>query len=146
MFFKVGIIHEDFLWSFFVTKYLNSIRIHQGITYHYYKRIGSIVNSSPSIIVGNSYYSIYEDIVHHLTKGWEAQELNCYVEGFCRYYLIYKAEIPEYKTLYATYLQKFKEHGCRTAILKLRLSYVMGMVPFGLTFLEVLREIRKKIA
>ena len=146
LFFKVGIIHEDFLWSFFVTKYLNSIRIHQGITYHYYKRIGSIVNSSQFVIVGNSYYSIYEDIVHHLTKGREVQELNCYIEGFCRYYLKYKAEIPEYKTLYAAYLQKAKEHGCRTVILKLRLSYIMGMVPFGLTFLEVLREIRKKIA
>jgi glycosyltransferase involved in cell wall biosynthesis len=140
LFFKEGIVFEDVHWTFFVAKYLNNMRICQGITYRYNIRQSSIVNSTEPIVVGNSFHAIYEDILQQLTKGREAKELNCYVEGFCNCYLQYRTIIPEYENLYKVYSSKAQDFGCKEVLLKLRLAYMMGKVPFGLGILGMMKS------
>ena len=145
LFFKDGILYEDIHWTFFVIKYLQHIRINKAVTYHYYIRPGSIVTDAKEDAVGKSFYQIYDDIIHHLTKGRESQELSSYVEGFCNRYLRHRGNIPEYNTLYLEYRRKVKEFGSKNASLKLRLAFLMGKMPFGLKVLESLRNLKSSM-
>jgi len=138
--FNEGKVFEDVHWSFYMTKYLNNIRIYKGVTYYYHMRPSSIVNTTDSWNTGNSFKVIYEDILQQLTEGWEAKELNCYVEGFCKRYLQYRTIIPEYENLYKVYSSKAQDFGCKEVLLKLRLAYMMGKVPFGLGILGMMKS------
>lgn len=140
LFFNEGIVFEDVHWTFYVTKYLNSIRIHKGVTYYYNIRQSSIVNSTKPMVVGNSYLTIYEDILQHLTKRGERRELSCYVEGFCNRYLLYRTIIPKYEGIYNLYYHKAQEYGCKGVVLKLRLTHLMGKVPFGMGTLKMMKS------
>lgn len=84
LYFKDGIIGEDGLWMFYVAKYLSEIIIVKDITYHYYKREGSIVTASSEQTIASSFFTIYDDILHHLTAGRERQELARFVDDFAR--------------------------------------------------------------
>jgi glycosyltransferase involved in cell wall biosynthesis len=145
LFFKEGVVYEDIHWSFFVVKHLTKIRILKDVTYLYYIRSGSIISNTADVTVGKSYYEIYNEILHELTKGRERQELACYAESFCNRYLRHKAILPEYKELYTEYRQKAKTFGCKTASLKLRFAYLLGHVPFGVKVLETLKYIKNNM-
>ncbi len=145
LFFKEGVVYEDIHWSFFVVKHLTKIRVLKDVTYLYYIRSGSIISDTADATVGKSYYEIYNEILHKLTKGRERQELACYTESFCYRYLRHKATIHEYKDLYAEYRQRSKTFGCKSASMKLRLAYFLGYVPFGVKALETLKFIKKSM-
>lgn len=112
LYFKEGIIIEDYLWTFHVMKYLSTVSVVKDITYHYYIKPGSIVTSSGDHKFGKSWSIIYNEILHNLTPGREGKELSRNVEGFCRRYLKYKAEFPVYTTLYDLYRKQARRYGC----------------------------------
>lgn len=141
--FKEGIIHEDVLWMFYVAKYLSKVVVSQDITYYYYKRPGSIMESATGDEVGKSYSIIYEEILHHLSPGHENRELSRYVEGFCKRYLTYRATFPEYEGLFELFQSKSSEHECKMAQNRLRLTSLMSRLPFGLEVLRTLNNLRR---
>lgn len=66
--FKEGLLYEDMLWMFYVVKSLKSICFCRDVTYHYYVRPDSIVNSADSLATGNSFYDIFRGLEHVDTK------------------------------------------------------------------------------
>ena len=145
LYFKEGIIIEDVLWMFYVLKYVSIVALVKDITYHYYKRAGSVLTSSSKLEIGRSYKVIYEDILQHLTVGREGVELSHYVVGFCRYYLAYKSEIPAYKELHILYRKLSKKHGCWVVYAELSLVRIMSCLGNPMSFLGKLNNIRWKV-
>jgi hypothetical protein len=92
--------------------------------------------------VGLSFSQIYDEILHDLTPGKERAELNCYVIGFCKYYLQHRKTIPEYNKLFNLFWHRSLEHRCLSATSKLCLTYLLSKFPFGLRVLEGLQGLR----
>jgi len=88
------------------------------------------VTGSSDEDVAKSFAVIYDEILHHLTAGQEMNELNRYVEGFCRRYLLFRALMPEYNDLWREYWRLCGVYGCESSRLKLGLAWVLARV-FG---------------
>lgn len=144
LYFKEGIIVEDILWMFYVMKYVSTIPLVKDITYHYYKRPGSIMTSSGPFEFGNSYSIIYEDILQHLTPGREGKELSRYLAGFCKCYLQHKKDMALYKELYSLYRSHCRQYGCWYSYLVLLVVGIIGNFGNPNGFLRQLNSIRWK--
>lgn len=144
LYFKEGIIVEDILWMFYVMKYISTIPLVKDITYHYYKRPGSIMTSSDPIKFGNSYSIIYEDVLQHLTSGRENKELSRYLAGFCKCYLQHKKDIVLYNDLYRLYRDHCRQYGCWYSYLVLSVVSIIGSFGNPNGFLRQLNSIRWK--
>lgn len=140
--FKEGIIFEDFLWMFYVVKYLSNICYYDKVTYLYYVRPGSIFTSSDDLTTGNSFRIIYDEILHHLTKGRERIELNRYVTGFCKCYYKYVEDIPGYEDIYDLFLTKSKEHRSWRCYTILAFVGFIGKFGHPLGLLRFLKSVR----
>lgn len=140
--FKEGLVYEDLLWMFYVMKDLEKICVCKDITYHYYVRSGSIMKATEEKISGKSYYCIYNDILTSLTPGRERDELDCYVEGFCNQYMRYKSAVPDFYSLYMSYVEKTKKYRCRLSQTKLMVADMMENVPFGINMLQVMKDVK----
>lgn len=145
IYFKEGIIIEDVLWMFYILKYISKVVVVKDVTYHYYKRPDSIMNSSDDVTMSSSYAIIYNEILNHLTLGREEKELNRYVEGFCKRYLRYIGTVPDYDKLFGKFVLTTKKYRCINAYFKLRLIQMLKLIPSGLKVLLSLQDIRKKI-
>ena len=95
--YKEGIIYEDYLWMYYMVKYLSAVYIVKDVTYYYHVRLGSILTSPNYHKVGISFYVIYDNVLHHLTLGREDKELRRFLCGFSKRYLEYKKSIPAYR-------------------------------------------------
>ena len=104
--FKEGIVFEDVLWFFYIQKYIKKIYISKDVTYYYYERSNSIITSGKKIGHGNSYQTIYNEILLHLTKGSENKELNGYILRFSKVYCEYYDMVPAFKDTYRLYQTK----------------------------------------
>ena len=140
--FKEGLVYEDLHWMFFVMKHIENIRICKDVTYHYYVRPDSIVKATDKDTLGKSYSMIYGDILNGLTLRREREELNCYVEGFCRCYLNYGQEMPEFSNLYRQYLKLTKKYDCQASRAKLSTVALFGKMPFGLVLLQKMKDVK----
>lgn len=140
--FKEGLVYEDLHWMFFVMKHIENIRTCKDVTYHYYVRPDSIVKATDKDTLGKSYSMIYGDILNELTPGCEREELNCYVEGFCRCYLNYAKETPEFVNLYRQYHGLTKKYDCRLSRLKLSIVAMLDKMPFGLVLLQWMKDVK----
>ena len=145
LYFKEGIIIEDYLWTFYVMKYLSTVYIVKDITYHYYRRQGSIATSSDDQKFAKSYSIIYDEILRNLTPGREDKELSRNLEGFCKRYLKYKAEFPVFTTLYDLYRKQSGRYGCWYVYVVLILVRGFSCIGNPLVILEPLIVWRGKI-
>ena len=145
LYFKEEIIYEDFLWMFFVVKYLSVVYCVQDVTYRYYVRPGSILTGSNDYAKGKSYSVIYDGILHNLTPGRESAELSRYVEGFCRCYLQYNASFPAYITLFELFRIKAKHNNCWFIYTELMLVHVVSCLGIPLAILAPLNVWRWKM-
>lgn len=145
LFFKEGILYEDYLWMFYVAKYLSVVFIVKEVTYRYYIRPGSITMSSDHLSVGRSYMIIFDDILHHLTIGREKKELNYCAERFCKHYLNSKKKFPAYKSLYRLYLKLTLQYHSLYANIVLVFIGVLGLFGNPMTFLLLLHSLRWKM-
>ena len=128
--FRNGVIYEDFLWFFHLSAVLKIVYLCMDVTYHYYLRPNSIVTGSSGEDAAKNYAVIYDEILHHLTAGREINELNRYVEGFSRRYVLYHSLIPEYNDLWNKYWRLCRVYGCESSRLKLGAVWVLARV-FG---------------
>lgn len=143
--FKEGIIFEDFLWMFYVVKYLSSISFCSKVTYLYYVRPGSILTSPDNLTTGNSFRVIYDEILHHLTKGRERIELNRYVMGFCKCYYKNVEDIPAYEDILVLFLTQAKSHRSWSCFIILAFVDFIGHFGHPLGLLRFLKSVRLKI-
>lgn len=143
--FKEGLLYEDMLWMFYVVKSLKSICFCRDVTYHYYVRPDSIVNSADSLTTGNSFYDIYSEVLNALTPKREQCELDGYVEGFCKRYMTFRKSIPRFEDLYRLYRNSTKKHGCHFSNLKLRIAKMMTKIPLGYVFIQILKDLKTNI-
>lgn len=100
LFFKEGVIHEDFIWIFYVVKNLCHLYVIPEITYHYYLRPFSICTrtskTEKAFFLGNN----LEDIASHFTPGEEAREAGYYLSIYYHYFFrnpgmdCYKRALP----------------------------------------------------
>ena len=145
LFFKEGVIYEDLLWMFFVVKHLSCVCFCRDITYHYYMREGSIVNSTKCKVEGDSFLLIYNTILNNLTPSHKQIELNGYVEGFCKRYLKYRKLVPMFEVLYLLYIEKTRQYKCRRSYLKLKAAKMMTRIPKGDCILQTMKDVKTLI-
>ena len=137
--FLEGIVWEDTPWSFFVYKNLSNLYVCNRVTYHYYIRPHSIVTGTDRYTYGKSFSVSYGVIFDNLTAGRECEELELYVNGFCRRYLEYKTSIPAYKDLMKKYRRLSVDYNSRKVLLKLVITQYM---PFGLDALKMIDSVQ----
>lgn len=140
-----GIVWEDTPWSFFVYKNLSNLYICNQVTYHYYIRPNSIVTGTDRYTYGKSFSVSYGVIFDNLTAGRGREELELYVNGFCRRYLEFKKTISTYKDLMKKYRGLSVKYNSRKVLLKLVITQYM---PFGLVALKTIDSVqsfRKRI-
>lgn len=80
LFFEEGIVHEDELWTFVLSKELKSIVIHKKDVYHYFHRENSITNSGKGQ-KGESLIRIAQKMIESLETR-NAKRVISYVVGF----------------------------------------------------------------
>lgn len=127
LYFKEGVLYEDYLWMFHVAKHLSMVAAVNDVTYNYYRRLGSITMSANEKYVGESYKTIFEEILHHLTPGRETKELTYCVERFSKHYLNEKDSLPAYKDLYRKYLKLAWHYHSMYASMVLSIVGLMGI-------------------
>lgn len=142
--FKEGIVYEDDLWMFHVVKYLSAVAFLNEVTYHYYIRPGSITTSHDEFRKGDSYKSIYYEILANLTPRRENKDLERYVTGFCKCYLDFKSSIPEYYDLHREFMERSKHHDCWSVYLILVTIRIIGYFGNPSGILRCLNALRWK--
>ena len=83
LYFKEGLLHEDWLWTHHVLKHLSCLHILPDITYLYYKRPQSITMGTSKDVRAYNLGIVYEEIATHFTHGEEARETMHYLYLFC---------------------------------------------------------------
>lgn len=145
LYFKEGILFEDYLWMFYVVKYLSVVYYVMDVTHHYLLRQGSISTASDSFKIGNNYRIIFDDILHHLTPGRECKEMSRYVDHYTKCYLSYKAIVPEYKELHCLFKECARQYRCWYVRFVLSIVGIVGRWGIPITFLEKINSIRWKL-
>lgn len=92
-----GLLYEDNLWTFYLVKYLKNAIFLQDITYHQYKRPMSITTGMGEEVRIKSFITIYQDILTHLTPGFEKEEYNYYVKCIVGSYFSNVRIVPQFK-------------------------------------------------
>lgn len=147
LFNKEGIINQDLLWMYYLTKCLSKAILLEDVTYYYRIRPGSIVTGSSKIKQGHSYVIIYDNILSNLTKGKEKGELYGFLYNFCYQIISYKKYVPQLEPVYREYKRSVKEYG--TWYYSLVLSFAnmlsrLGIPPYFLQTLNIWRHRLKK--
>lgn len=143
--FKEGLLHEDFLWVFYLLKYVKKAAFVADITYHYQIRTQSITTSTDEKTRGYHFSIIYRDIMNNLTPGHEQEECNYYAGVIATMYVRYVRMVPEYKEILRLCQEKCKQYGSRYLQMILAVSSVLGKYRYGYTVWRWLMWGRRKI-
>lgn len=87
LFFKEGILLEDFLWNFYLLKYVKNVYFVPDLTYLYNARPGSIMRGTDKTIIDINYNIIYLEILMNLSSGFEHEELAYFVKKYHQQYI-----------------------------------------------------------
>ena len=109
LYFKEGILYEDWHWSFYLLKYVTDIRFVQEITYLYKQRDDSITAVASGTEVAFYDKLIYQEILENLTPHYENEEFRYFVRRFSHQYV--KSHAPEYDELFRTFWRKAGQFG-----------------------------------
>ena len=101
--FKDGIIHEDELWMFYVTKYLRKISFCHHKTYIHYITPGSIMTTTSNLKSAKNWSVILDDVSNNFTSPFHHLQFNYYYRIFANKYVLYSL-LPEYKKLMKKYI------------------------------------------
>ena len=142
---KEGIIYEDWLWIFYVLKYLEHICVCKDITYIYHVRPQSITTEKQGIALGNSFQFIIQDILNHLTPDREKFEICGYIYSFCKPYCLCLDEVPGLKETYDLYMKKAKQYNCWYVCVLLTFYKVACKTGIPMSILKKLHIIRWRL-
>lgn len=144
LYFREGASNEDFLWTFYLIKYLNNAQLCKDITYYYHIRPNSILNDGNITKIGQSYVDIYEEMLHNLTQNEEVSELKGLQTTFCVALGRYFRCVPDLRSVLELYKKQAKQYGCWSVYVTL--STVAFASRFGnpLSVLRKLNDLRLK--
>lgn len=143
--FRDNLIFEDYLWSFYLVKYLQYVCVVNKVTYKYLDRPGSIVKGTNIDIKGRDFAIIYNELLMNLTPKYERSELSFYVEGFCHQYVKYKARNTDFNRILKEYQKLAKNHKCWIVYMKLSFTFLVSRSKYGLTILKIMRTFRPSL-
>ena len=146
LYFKEGLICEDYMWMFYVVKQLKKSYLCSDVTYIYHIRPNSILTKPRGLIFGSSFQTIFQIVFNHLTPGMESIELKGYLYRFCRLYCLYYNELPDYKSIMDLYRKQAKKFGCWYVYFILTLVELMRKFGNPLGGLRVLHLIKWEMA
>ncbi len=142
---KEGIVHEDYLWLFYLTKYLKNACLCDSVTYYHPIRQGSIVTSTDKKTKGDSFRIVFEVILHNLTTKKEKEELNGYLYLFCKRYLTYIIEVPAFHDTCRLYMDITKKYNLWYVYVVLGLTYLVSHIGNPIRLFSILNSIRWKV-
>lgn len=117
LWFVEGLLYEDMLWSFYLTKCLSNVRYEPSVTYLHRKRLGSIMNGTDDLIAATHLKRINHEILTNLTVGFEEREVSFYAKSFALTYVRYVKVLPELKEEFHLFWSKAKEfHDIKTCL------------------------------
>ena len=146
LYFQEGLLHEDFLWFYYVMKHLERAYICRDITYIYRIRPNSIMTTGYSLAEGNSYSFIFNDFLNHLTPGREKIELCGNFHLFGRIYSQYYKDIPAFSDLHSLYRKQVWRYDCGKVYVLLSILGIMRKFGNPIKFIKWLHSIKFKIA
>ncbi len=129
--FKEGILHEDVLWLFYLMKYVSYIHLISDITYRHRKRPGSITTGTAKKNTAIHYSIVYQEIITHLTSGFEEEESRFYVRSFSICFCRYAKIEPTYQVVFSLYWGKVRQLKLYSCCLFLAIVYVIGKFKYG---------------
>ena len=144
LYFKEGLLWEDYLWTFFVVKYLSHLVVMPDATYKYYKRQHSITTRAKRREKAHYMGLAYVEMGHNFTEGEREMEARRYVKGLCSC----MADNPTNPVLCEAtglFLTTFRECGDRKNALLLRGSALMSRFALGRWGLRMAEEIVGRI-
>lgn len=143
--FREGIIFEDFLWMYYMKKYLTNIRVLSKTTYNYYVRPNSIMTSTKKRVSMENHFLVYHEMLDNLSMGMERIEMEDYVGVFSSHYLVYAKEYPVFNDLHDMYLKLAKRYGAWKVYFILSIAKAMNKMNIGIDTLDNIFAIRWKI-
>ena len=93
--FREGLVGEDNLWAFDLTRHLRRIYTLADVTYRYCVRPNSLVTGVPEAVRARSRGIIFETIAATLAQGDELHEAEAFVDRICKL-LVMHPEIQAY--------------------------------------------------
>ena len=113
--FKEGLLWEDLLWDFYLSKNLSHFYYVPDVTYLYYRNPLSITTSMKREEKILHYMAVDSEIASNLTLGMEDKEALRYLPHFLRHYLVAKGEL-KYQHAYTIFYKALMKSGDRKAI------------------------------
>ena len=139
---KEGIIYEDILWTFHLLKFLQKAAFVPDVTYHYKKRNYSITTSTDIRTKYNSFSIICQDVLTHLTPGYEHEELSGYSIIISERCCLLAYNEPSFEKIIQLCREKSKQYGSRSLRLKLTAIYYLGKFRYGWVVMALLKRIK----
>ena len=139
---REGIIYEDWLWVFYLVKYLTKACFLPDITYHWKKRPGSITTGTDISTRMANFAIVYQDVLTHLTPEHEQEELNYYSNGIAGSYCRCVREVPAFEEVIQLCRQKSEQYGSCRLRLKLTAIYYLGKFRYGWVVMALLKRMR----
>ena len=131
LFFKEGVLYEDFPWLFFVFKYIKNVYFLSNITYHYRRRPESIMTGTDIMLSVYHYCINYTDIITHLTPGHEKEEIIFYAHRFSNNCLAKAYYYSKMKDVLHLFLKKAWQLKQYSLCIKMFARYVLGRIKYG---------------
>ena len=140
---KEGLLNEDFLWVFYLLKYVKKAAFVADITYHYKKRSQSITTSTDEKTRWYHFNVIYRDILNNLTPGYEQEECKYYASDIAGVYARFARIESEDKEILRLCQENCKQYGSRNSLMMLAVSSVLGKYRYGYTVWRCLMRARR---
>ena len=141
IFFREGVYHEDFLWTFYLMKFLNKVVYLPDNTYYYRQRPCSITSGNNRGLRARSYCTIFSEVLDNLTVGKEREEYDYYAGSFIAFYIVYARFEPAFYELFKRYWSSPKEVVSLKNRLEMVLGYILAKVKNGRDFFSwILRK------
>ena len=111
LWFKEGMLWEDYLWTFFVAKHLSHLYVFPDTTYIYYKRQNSITTRASWKEKALHMGLAYAEIADNFTDGESEREAKRFVKGFCFCY-VKDPKNPRFRQASHQYLDALASSRC----------------------------------
>ena len=138
-----GLLYEDMLWSFYLTKYLTNVHYEPSVTYLHRKRLDSIMNGTDDLIAATHLKRINHEILTNLTVGFEDREVSFYAKKFALTYVRYVKVLPDLKEEFRLFWSKAKEfHDIKTCLSLIAIR-LLGLFRWSWLLWPLMRRVKK---
>lgn len=141
---REGLVFEDLLWVFYLMKHLRKAYLCEETTHYYCLRQGSIlVDAKPESV--RCYVASFNEILNHLSEGYERDEIEGYLYYFVKRYVSYVKMVPEFKETIRLYRAKAGKYHCWYVYFVLSIVSIVVRWSSPLSFMRWLNGMRWKL-